>query len=204
MAINASTVKTIRKPSNTPILAVGNYSARLAQVIDLGVQKRRAWKGEEKPDVRQVWVTYEIPTEFMLDDDGNEDKDKPRWISEKMNLFSLDQDKAISTQRINGLDPASALNGDWLQATGLPCTLTVVHSKCGKYANIGAVSPVMKGMEVGELANPAATFDTEEPDAKVFDGLPDFLKDMIKAGVGYSPIAAPDVAKEEDDGGAPY
>jgi len=186
MGLNASKVKSTGGSSNTPILEAGNYPARLVQLIDLGLQARKPWKGKDKPPVNQLWVTYELPTEFMLDEDGNDIEDKPRWISEKMNLFSLSQDNATSTKRITALDPKNDLEGDWGQALGFPCTLTVVQSKDGKYANIGGISPPMKGLTIGDLVNDAIIFDLDSPDVKVFNDLPDFLQEMVVGNLDYA------------------
>lgn len=183
--MNASKVKSTAGSSNTPVLEAGNYPARLVQLLDLGLQARKPWKGKDKPPVNQIWVTYELPTEFMLDEDGEELLDKPRWVSERMNLFSLSQDNATSTKRITALDPKNDLEGDWAKAIGFPCTLTVVQDKDGKYANVGGVSPPMKGLTIGELVNDPVLFDLDEPDVEVFNGLPDFLQEIIVANLNY-------------------
>jgi len=183
--LNASKVKVVKKSGNTPMLETANFPARVVQVIDLGLQPRKAYEGVVKTPANVIWVTYELPTEFMLDDDSKEDKEKPRWVSESINLFSLDQENANSTKRINALDPSGELKGDWGRVLGYPCTLTIVHSKCGKYANVGAVSPPMKGLVIGELVNEPKLFDLSAPDMEVYEGLPDFLKEKIKNNLEF-------------------
>lgn len=185
MALNASKIKGGNGGSNQELIAVGNYPARVAQVLDLGLQARRPYQGKEKGPVNMLWVTYELVTEFMKDADGKELEDKPRWISEQMNLFSLDQENAISTKRISGIDAAGELNGDWGRVVGMACTVQVVHSKDGKYANIGAVSPEMKGMSTPELANDARVFDMDEPDLEVFNELPEFLQKKMTGNIEF-------------------
>lgn len=185
MALNASKIKGGNGGSNQELIAVGNYPARVAQVLDLGLQARRPYQGKEKGPVNMLWVTYELVTEFMKDADGKELEDKPRWISEQMNLFSLDQENAISTKRISGIDAAGELGGDWARVLGMACTVQVVHSKDGKYANIGAVSPEMKGMTTPDLVNEARLFDMDDPDMEVFNGLPEFLQKKMTGNLEF-------------------
>ncbi len=211
MSLNAKTVKSTGGGNNQALVPVGMFPARVAQVLDLGLQARKAWKGKDKPPVIQLWVTYELVTEFMKDEDGNAILDKPRWISEKMNLFSLDQENATSTKRIKGIDPTGELDGDWGRAVAMPCLVQVVHSKDGKYANIGGVSPEMNGMVTPALINDAKTFDMDAPDMEVFNALPDFLQGMMKenlefkggaleAAIGGAPAPAPqEQAPDEDE-----
>ena len=68
-------------------VAVGTYPARLVQMIDLGVQTRRPYKGEAKDPIQMIRTTYELTTEFMKNEDGTDDTTKPRWISEDFPLY---------------------------------------------------------------------------------------------------------------------
>ena len=211
--LNTNNIKAT-SGNKAPLLEIGNYVARIKQVVDLGIQPRKPWQGKEKGPVNMIWVTYELPTEFMLGDDGIEDTTRPRWISEQLNLFSMSQENAKSTQRMQALDPKGALGGDWGLTPNTPCTITVVHDKTGQYANIGAVSMPMKGMEVPELIAPTTLFSLDDASAAnqaVFDSLPDFLKEKVQGGIDYgkTPFAIGDntnppaeVEEEVDD--APF
>lgn len=186
MALNANKIKA-PQGNKQGLVPQGMHRARVVQVIDLGVQHRKPFKGKAKSDVNQLWVTYELTDLFMKDGDGNDEKDQPRWISERMNLFSLDQDNATSTKRINGIDPEGVLNGDWAQVVDLPCLVQVVHSKDKKYANIGSVNPPMVGGETPPLAHPekGKVFDLGEPDMEVYNALPNFLQEIIQENVDF-------------------
>lgn len=218
MALNAKNIPAQGGNSNTPILEAGNYPARVVQVLDLGLQAQRPFQGKEKPPANEIMITYELGTEFMLDDDGNELKDKPRWISEILPLYNMKADMAKSTKRMNSLDPAGALDGDFSQIVGLPCTLTAVHNasrtdKTKIYVNIGGVTPPMKGFPVPELVNPPRVFDIDAPDMETFNSLPDWIQDKMKANLNFqgsalqaalggaaAPSQAPAPAAEEDEG----
>ena len=78
------------------LLEPGTYPVRVVQIIDLGVQPQRPFKGEQKPPVHQIQLTYEFVDEFLKDEDGNELEDKPRWLSESFPLYNLSSDRAKS------------------------------------------------------------------------------------------------------------
>lgn len=193
MALNANKVRSSggkSKFQQQDPVAVGTYPARLVSIIDLGVQPRRPWKGEAKDPIAMIRCTYELATEFMKDENGKDDETKPRWISEDFPFYSLNADRAKSTQRYLALDPQQSAGGDWVQLLGAPVALTVVHNANKNdstivYANIGATSPIMKGMAVAELVNDTQMFDFDEPDMDVFSKLPDFLKDKILGATNF-------------------
>lgn len=191
MALNASKVKSQSAPKNFTPLEAGNYLARLVQVIDLGMQKQRPYQGQEKPPAHEVMLTYELGTEFVKDENGNDQEDKPRWISESIPLRSLEQDLAKSTKRIKALDPKMECAGDLAAMVGLPCTVTVVTNPDKKdptkiYTNVGNVTPPMKGIPVPELVNPPKVLDLDVPDMEVFESLPEWVQDKIKNNLEYA------------------
>lgn len=186
MAINASTAPSGGGVKQAPI-AIGSHVARLVQVIDLGMQPQ-SWGNQVKEPARKINLTYELGYEFMKDTDGNEDKEKPRWIGEDFVLHNLSADLAKSTKRCNALDPEGKYKGDFAKMLGEACTITVVHNKGNNgniYANISLVSPVVKGMAVPALKNQPKVFDLDNPDLEVFKSLPSFIQNKILGGVNY-------------------
>lgn len=172
------------------VVPIGNYPARLVQIIDLGLQKQRPFQGKEKAPVNMIRTTYELPTEFCVDEDGNEDKEKPRWIGEEMPFYSLEADRAKCTLRYKALDPKLEHDGDWEPLVGVACTLTVVHNPDKKdpkkvYANIGSTAPPMKGFEVPPLVNPTVVWMLDDPDMEVFAKFPEFLQEKIKSNLNF-------------------
>ena len=171
-------------------VAVGTYPARLVQVIDLGVQPRRPYKGEPKEPIHMVRTTYELTTEFMKNEDGTDDVTRPRWISEDFAFYPLSADRAKSTQRYLALDPSVSMEGDWEMMVGQAVALTIVHNPKKDdpsivYANIGSTSPIMKGMEVAPLVNDKSLFSLESPDLDVFNKFPEFLQERIKGNINF-------------------
>lgn len=191
MSLNANNLpsKSSSGPRPDPV-EEGTYPARLVQVFLLGTQKQRAFKGEEKPPVLTLRVTYELLDEFLKDENGEDREDKPRWISEEFAFHSLKADLAKSTKRYYALDPKEEAGGDWSKLLGAPCMVTITHSK-GKddriYENVAGVSTMRdkEAQKAPELKNPTRMFDFYNPDKEVFDSFPDWLKDRIKDAVDY-------------------
>lgn len=195
MALNARKIKTEGKAGTTqePIEA-GTYPVRVAQIIDLGLQKQRPYKGQEKAPANEIMITYEFVDVFMLDEDGNDDEDKPRWLSEQIPLYSLEVDRAKSTKRYEALDPNEEHEGDFTQLVGAAGMLTVVNNKgkgdhAGKvFTNVASLS-VMRDRDIKrtpELVNPPKVFDLDNPDMEVFGSLPDWLQDKIKGNLEFN------------------
>lgn len=187
MGLNASKAPKATGPAAEPLEAA-NYIGRVVQVLDLGLQKQRPYQGKEKPPAHEIMVGYELGTEFMKDDNGEDIPEKPRWLTETFPLRNLEADLAKSTKRANVFDPSGKLNGDFSQMVNAPVTITVVNNKKGEsvYNNIGNVTPPMKGFPVPELVNPPKVFDLEEPDLEVFHSLPQWVQDKIKGNLNYN------------------
>lgn len=209
------------------VLEAGNYPARVAQVIDLGLQTQRPYEGKAKPPANEIMVTYELVTEFLEDEDGNPDESRPRWISERFPLFSLGSDRAKSTIRYLALDPGKDCDGDWSLLVGKPCLVAIVNNVSksnGKtYNNVGGVSLPIKGMVVPELINEAKVFSLEDPDVEVYNALPEWIQEMIRGNLefqdslldkrlrgepeskpGMKAAPAPEKGEDLDDADVPY
>lgn len=151
----------------------------LVQVIDLGIQEQRPYKGQEKPPARELRITFELVND-VHDFDGEE---KPLLVSEKFKFSGDDRSKCYKF--LTGMDPAMKISGgDWTKLLGKACQVQIVHNtneKTGRtYANIAGVSPLMKGMPEPETTlNEQLWYNTEDHDQEVYDKLPEFLQDMI-------------------------
>lgn len=182
---------------DTPPLESGSYPARTAQVIGMGVQPQRPWEGQEKPPAMEVMITYEFADEFMLDKEGNELEDRPRWLSETLPLRSLDSDRANSTKRYYALDPTEEFEGDFTKLIDIPCMVTVVQNR-GKsrkgeekiYENIASVSTMRDKdkKKAVDLKNPPKVFNPYEPDMEIFKSLPDWIQEKIKGAIDHDPV----------------
>lgn len=208
MSLNTKNIKSTGGP-RAELLEPNIYPGRIVQVIDLGIQKRKPYLGVAKPPCNQIWITYELCSEFLPNEDGTDDLTKPRWVSEKLNAFPMTVDNAKSTIRMNAIDPAGTLDGDWTRALDVPVLVQVVNNEYqGKmYENVGSVSQPMKGQTVEPLVNQSKFFDCDYPNKDVFDSLPQFLQDIITGGVEWKGFdaqaepatAGPEVAEFDDE-----
>lgn len=199
MALKPNRVKMANKGGlKSPVLESDNYPARLVQVIDLGQQQN--FFDPEKVN-HEVMLTYELTTEFCLDDKDEPVEDKPRWLSENINMIDLpigmtvndiynDQYRGKSKMvlRSRAFDPKGTLEFDFSQMLGKPCAVTVVQKKKkdGDLRNdVGGLTPPMKGLTIDELVNEPKFFSLDEPDLEIFFSLPQWLQDKIKGNLNY-------------------
>jgi len=198
MALNTKRLPKNSSNSNRveqDLLPVGANAGRLVQIIDLGLQPQKPFKGTAKPPAYMVQVTYELSDEFMVDAEGNTLDDKPRWLSEQFPMYSLEVDRAKSTKRYNSYDPSGAFDGDFAGCIAAPVQILIVHNQgrgdnAGRtFANISDVMPYVvnkRNPELPELINKPVVFSLDEPDMGVFDSLPDWLKDKVKENLEFT------------------
>lgn len=197
MGLNAN--KAGNKQNNRveqPVIEADVYPAYLVQLIDLGLQPQKPYQGQEKAPVQEIMLTYELCDCLMVDENGEELEDKPRWVSETLPFYGLFADKAKSTKRYLAFDPTEEFGGEFAKAVGMPCNVTIVNNAKGDkvYANIGNVASISakKAAQMPEIKNPTKVFDLDEPDMDVFNALPEWLREKIKGNLNYqgSPLQA--------------
>ena len=182
----------------------GSYSARIVQVIDLGVQHDTMWVNGASQ--KQFYVVDDAGKTVTNDDGyakktGNDTghpvmtpkvqatfefpteridiggESKPRWLSKEYNVTS----SGALAKLVEMLAPGSTNIGDILNK---PCMVAIGSTSGGK-AKIVSVSLPMKGMEVPELENPAILFDFDNPDKATWDNMLQWIKDKIKESSNY-------------------
>ena len=168
-----------------PLIEAGQQLARIVQVIDLGLQTQRPFKGEEKGPAYEVYLTFEFPDQRI--EIGGESK--PMWKSTRFKLSS--DDRSTCFKWYNRLDPKGLQGGEWTKLVDTPCIAFVAHAQGkGKNANrtfdnVTDVMAVMKGLTVAPLENPSVTFDLTKPNEDVFKAFPDWLQNVIKENLEY-------------------
>lgn len=199
-------------------LEIGAVEGRVVGVCDLGLQPQKPYNGKEKPPKHKIRLTYEICDEFMLDEDGNEMEDKPRWLSEDINFSSLESDLGTSTKRYRAIDPNDESDGDFTKLVGKPCMVVVgqyTSKKDGKVKNdVSDVTSITakKAAKLPKLVNEPQVFLLDDPDLDVFNKYPEWLQDKIKGNLEFEgsvleallngdekPKAKPEVTDEEED-----
>lgn len=185
MGLKAPTTNNTNRIEQEPI-EPGTYQARIVQIIDLGVQPQREFKGQAKPPAQEILVTYELLDEFMKDENGEEMTDKPRWVSERFALRSINSDLAKSTKRYKALtdDPS----GDFTLLINVPCMVTITQSlgKNGKtYNNVASVSKMRAkdAEKAPPLLNSQVIFSIDEPDN--WNDVAEWIQKIIKGNIHY-------------------
>ena len=229
MSLNARKVEMAggnnKKFAEQEVLDAGTYPARVVSIIDLGLQPQRPYQGQEKAPVQEIKITYELLDEFMLDEDGEEIEDKPRWVSEDVPFHNLEVDLAKSTKRYKALDPDMELDGDFTKLLTLPClvTLNVTDGK-GKnkgrqFNNVTTISQMRAkdARKAVPLVNAAKFFSCSDPDLEIFNSLPEFqqnkikenlefngsiLQTLLKTGKSEKPEQKQEVSTDESEGAA--
>jgi len=189
MALKSSNNKNSNRVEQ-PQIESDVYPSYVVQIIDLGLQPQRAFQGQEKAPCPEIMLTYELSDVFMVDENGVEQEDKPRLLSETLPFYGLFADKAKSTKRYLALDPDEIHEGDFSKLVGLPCNVTVVLNKVGDkiYTNIGNVAPIAarKAAAMPEIKNPTKVFDLDLPDLEIFNSLPEWVKTKIKSNLNFA------------------
>lgn len=192
MSLNVNEFKGSSSKPPAPALDPGNYPARLVRVLYLGIQPQNPFKGEPKPPGPEFMTTYELLDEFLENEDGEPDTEKPRWISERFVVYPLTSENSKSTKRYLSLDPEAKFKGDWSSLLGAPCYLTITKRPSKKdpsreYNNVASVQPMRakEATKAPALVNEASSFDFNNPNLEVFLALPTFVQDIVKGAVNF-------------------
>lgn len=192
------------------LMEAGTYPARLAVIADLGLQTQRPFQGAEKAPAQEISLTYEFVDEFLKDEDGQDMKDKPRWLTETMAFFNIGAEKAKSTARYKAADPSGVAEGDWTRLLGAPVMVTIVlnpnkKQKGAFWENIAEVTAMRAkdAARVPALVNPPKFFNFDEPDLEVFLSLPKFIQKKIKESLVYPSSQLEDMLKGSSPDKAP-
>lgn len=162
------------------ICPVGMHVARCYQIIDLGTTEQG---GNFPGKKRKIQLLFETPYEQAVFSEDN--GEQPYYIRATYTLSM--NEKAILRKDVTSWlgkkmsdDQAAAF--DVFSLLGKECQVNVVHTTKGDttYANIGAITPLAKGMTCPPPINPLVAFSAAQPDMNVFNTLPPFIQDKIK------------------------
>ncbi len=171
----------------------GTHLAVCYRAIDLGTQQVD-WQGESKQQ-HKLMLSWELPDEKM--DDGRPFSISQRYTFSSHEKARFRQDlEAWRGAKFTEADLAGPPNGFHVRKLlGVPCLLTVVHNvRQGKtYANISAVTKIMKGMQAPPLVNEKVFFslDPAEYSQDIFDKLSSGLRAVIEKAPEYLEIKRP-------------
>lgn len=192
MSTNLKRMKSESNYERPEALEAGTYPGRTVWMIGLGLQEQPDYQGQAKAPKQEAHIKYELSDEFLLDEEGEEDITKPRFVQETITLNPLNSDLAKSTQRYGVLDPDMEADGDFLSLVGKPCMINLTHTEDKKkkgifYNNVKNVGSMRAkdAAKLPELVNEAKTFDFYDPDIVVFKSLPEWLQDICKKSLDF-------------------
>jgi hypothetical protein len=182
----------------------GVWAARCVGVVDLGTQEVE-FSGEKKLQ-HKLQLTWEVFGEdeagvaLTIEQDG---KEVPLQISKRYTL-SLNEKAALrkdlAAWRGRDFTPEELKAFDISKLLGVPCLLNVQHNEApnGKtYANVASITPLPKGMPKPASATPLVSFDLSDFDGEVFEALPEYTQEIIKASAEYKAKRAPLAAAQK-------
>jgi hypothetical protein len=187
MAINATNNGTARE-----LTPAGNHVARCYQMIEIGTVVE-SFKGQSKTQ-RKVRIGWELPME-MRDFGG---VDKPLVISKEYTLSMNEKSnlrKDLKSWRGKDFTEDEAKSFDITRLLGVACMLNIIHvqSEDGSrtYAQISGITPLPKGFTCPPQFNPTTELSYDHWDQDLYNALPDFIKDKMKASIEFASVNNP-------------
>ena len=179
MGTNINSFKT---GTSIPPLDPGTYPATCCVVADLGRQAT-VFDGKER-ETDQLLLTWELPDERV----GIGDEERPRWLSQTFTASVNEKSKLrqwLKNWRGRDFTPQELEDFDLANVLGAPCVITVTQTeKNGSvYSNIGGISKVMKGMEVGPPTKKVHFDISDEGTWTAFADLPEWVRDKINGSL---------------------
>jgi hypothetical protein len=169
----------------------GMYVARCVQMVQIGTINELI-NGESKT-AHKVILGFEFPTELKVFKEEN--GEQPFFLRKEYTLSFHEKAtlrKHLETWRGKKFTDEEASSFDITKLLNVSCTINVVHkeSKTGKiYAEIGSISPLMKGTICPEQINPTQVLSFDNFDTDVFDSLPEYLRKKIEGSEEYKELA---------------
>lgn len=154
----------------------GIYTARCYRIVDIGTQLIKSMQFGES-EKHQVMISWELigKDDARMDDGRPFSMHKTYTVSlhEKSRLradLEAWRGKKFTADELAGFDLSKIL--------GQYCTIQVVHSEDGKYANVQTIM-AHKG-DKPEPVNTDLVFDIDKPDMQIFETFSDNMKAKIQ------------------------
>lgn len=180
----------------------GVYVARCVQLIQIGTITENI-NGDEK-SLHKVRFGFEFPNEKKVFREEN--GEQPYFLSKEYTL-SMNEKATLrihlSQWRGKAFTEEEAAKFDITKLLGVPGTINVIH-KVGKsngktYAEIGSISPLMKGTVCPDAINPIQVLSYDNFDVELFNSLPEFLRKKIESSVEYQNLNKPSTVAETQE-----
>jgi hypothetical protein len=180
----------------------GVYVARCVQLIQVGTITESI-NGEEKTQ-HKVRFGFEFPLEKKIFKEEN--GEQPYFLSKEYSLYMHEKAtlrKDLENWRSKKFTEEEAKKFDVTKLIGVPCTINVVH-KTGKsngrvYAEIGSISPLMKGTVCPDAINPIQILSYDSFDIDLFNSFPEFLRKKIESSVEYKAMTTSTIPESKQE-----
>lgn len=174
-------------------MEAGMYVARCVQMIQIGTITE-VINGESKTQ-HKVRLGFEFPTELKVFKEEN--GEQPYMLSKDYGLSMHEKATLrnhLETWRGKKFTEDEAKSFDVTKLLGVPCTINVIHKVAksnGKtYAEIGSISPLMKGQPCPDAINPIQVLSFDNFNWELFNSLPDFLKNKIQGSLEFKELSS--------------
>lgn len=165
------------KPRELP--PEGTHTAVLYSIVDFGTQKKIFKKEEDAKFQHCIRFDWELSEEKMQDG-------RPFAIGREYTVsLGKKASLGILIKAWTGTEPNNSFDISTL--LGKACNLTIMHTEDG-YANITAIAPLKKSEKAPAPVNPLRLFNLEDYKGKVFEDLPDWMKEKIKLSPEYAEL----------------
>jgi hypothetical protein len=188
----------------------GNYVARCYSMIQIGTVE-----GEylgEKTIAHKVRLTFEFPTELKVFKEEN--GEQPYVLSKEFTLSMHEKSslrKFLESWRGKSFSELEVKAFDITALIGKSCMVNVVHKedkKGNNRADISSVGAMPKGLVCPPQINETQLLAYDNFDLRLFESLPDFLKDKIKSSREYramqGEVTVFDSKKEKEEDSLPF
>jgi hypothetical protein len=182
----------------------GTYVARCYSMIEIGTIETE-FNGEKKK-AHKVAGTWELPTELAV---FKEEKGPEPYVVSKKYTLSMHEKsnlrKDLESWRGKGYTNDEVKRFDITKLLGQPCLLSVIQQPrmddpSKTYTSISSISKLMKGQECPPQVNPTKVLSYDEFNWEVFDGLSDYMKDLIKTSEEFQRMQTPNNIRTEETG----
>lgn len=174
-------------------MEAGMYVARCVQMIQIGTITEII-NGESKTQ-HKVRLGFEFPTELKVFKEEN--GEQPYMLSKDYGLSMHEKATLrnhLETWRGKKFTEDEAKSFDVTKLLGVPCTINVIHKVAksnGKtYAEIGSISPLMKGQPCPDAISPIQELSFDNFNWELFNSLPDFLKSKIQGSLEFKELSS--------------
>ena len=181
----------------------GTYVARCYSMIEIGTIETE-FNGEKKKTHR-VNITWELPTELAV---FKEERGPEPFVVSKTYTLSMHEKSTLRKDLENwrGLKytDEDAKKFDITKLLGQPCLISIIHQAGFKdptknYVSISSISMMMKGQECPPQINAMRVLSYDSFNWKLYEKLPDFIKDKIKSSDEFKRLQEPAQVASDDN-----